>query len=232
MVESYKGDALSRKELLTEHYRPMRETQVECKKINTDLYVKYAHVSAAYQLAIDEMKNAFAKGEPRLTREQEIFLEAFAKSPVTALDDSSVLEKRLEECKTKLFRQYSELAIATGTYEKFISIAQARDNQINSLNAQRTQQRDATMRDIDTSKLSNVMHTVLRYPADMGSGNESILNRLEEIANPTVQIYADFSKNEQKISAVDEKLFVDLHAIFAAEISKRYERSWISRLFF
>lgn len=232
ILESYKNDASARKEIMNDFYRPMRETQSECQKTHNNLFLKYGEVAGSYQLMLDEFKHLTTTDPSKMTKEYQILLESVLSTHTKAIADVRELEGKLELCRTKLFRQYEELALVTGTYKKFTKLSTDRASRINSLYAERKSLAEKTLKNYDVKELMEMLRNFLQFNFDTQEQKIAVAQKINELGGPIIQHHLQLSENEQEMFKVDVKLFEDLHDTFSSEISGRFERGFIARHFF
>lgn len=232
ILESYKNDASARKEIMNDFYRPMRETQSECQRTHNNLFLKYGEVAGSYQLMLAEFKHLTTTDLSKMTKDYQILLESVLSTETKANADARELEGKLELCRTKLFRQYGELALVTGTYKRFTNLSTDRASRINSLYAERKSFAEKTLKNYDAKELMGILRNFLQLNFDSQEQKTALAQKINELGGPIIQHYLQLSENEQEMFKVDVKLFEDLHDTFSTEISGRFERGFIARHFF
>lgn len=232
ILESYKNDASARKEIMNDFYRPMRETQSECQRIHNTLFLKYGEVSGSYQLMLDELKHLTTTNVSKITKEYQILLESVLSTHTEANANARELEDKLELCRIKLFRQYGELALVTGTHKKFTKLSTDRASRINSLYAERKSLAEKTLKGYDAKELMGMLRNFFQFNFDSQEQKTAVAQEIDELGESIIQHYLQLSKNEQEMFRVDVKFFEDLHDTFSTEISGRFERGFIARHFF
>jgi len=229
ILESYKNDASARKEIMNDFYRPMRETQSDCQRIHNNLFLKYREVAGSYQLMIDEFRHLTTTDLSKMTRESQVFSESVLSTHIKISADTEGLKGKLELCRTKLFRQYEELALVTGTYRKFTKLSIDRASKINNLYAAREPLAEKMH---DPKELIGMLRNVLQLNFDNQEKKIAVAQKISEMSEPVIQYYLQLSENEQEVFKVEIKLSDDLHEVFSTEISDRFERGFIARHFF
>jgi hypothetical protein len=232
LLESYKNDASARKEIMNDFYRPMRETQSDCQKIHNNLFLKYGQVAGSYQLMIDEFKHLTITDPSKMTKEYQIFLESILSNHTKADTDAKELEGKLDLCRAKLFRQYEELALVTGTYKKFTKLSEDRASKINNLYAARKSLSEKLLKDYDAKELMEMVRNLLQLSINNQEQKIAAAQKINEIAGPVIQYYLQLSENEQEIFKIEIQISKNLHEIFSTEINDRFERGFIARHFF
>lgn len=232
ILESYKNDTSARKEVMNDFYRPMRETQAECQKTHNSLFLKYGEVAGSYQLMLDEFKHLATTDPSRMTRDYQILLESLLSAHTKANSDAKELEGKLETCRTKLFRQYGELALVTGTYKEFIELSKDRAAKINGLYEKRKSTAQKTLPNYDVKELMGMLRNFLQFDFENQEQKVVATKKICELVEPLIQNYVQLSENEQEMFKVDVNLFENLHDSFSTEISDRFERGFIARHFF
>lgn len=232
ILESYKNDATARKEIMTDFYRPMRETQAECNKTHNNLFLKYGEVSGSYQLMLEEFNHLTTTDPAKMTKEYQILLESMLSTHTKVNTEAKDLESKLEQCRTKLFRQYGELALVTGTYAKYLELSKDRASRLNELHAARKAASEKMLKNYDISNLRDVVRNFLQVTFETQEKKNAAAQKINELVTPIIQHYLQLSANEQEMFKVDTKFFEDLNNIYSAEINDRFERGFIARHFF
>ncbi|GAB1576174.1 hypothetical protein [Bordetella petrii] len=232
ILESYKNDASARKEIMNDFYRPMRETQSGCQKTHNNLFLGYAKLAGSYRLMLDEFKHLTTLDMSRMTRDYEILLESMLSTHATTTSDTKRLEVELEACRAKLFRQYEELALVTGTYDQFKGLSRDRATRLNDLYAKRKALADQTLRGYDINSLMGMLRDFLQFNFENQEQKTLAAQKVNELGEPIIQHYLQLSNSEQDMFKIDAELFEGLHTVFAKDISSRFERGFIARNFF
>lgn len=232
ILESYKNDASTRKEVMNDFYRPMRETQAECQKTHNNLFLKYGEVADSYQLMHDEFKNLATTDPSRMTSDSRILLESVLSSHTKAISDVKELEGKLETCRTKLFRQYGDLALMTGTHKEFIKLFKDRVEKINALYEKRKSTTQKALPNYDAKELMGMLRNFIQSNFENQGQKFTAIKKIDELVNSTIQYHMQLSENEQEIFKVDVSCFEILHEMFSTEINDRFKRGFIARHFF
>jgi hypothetical protein len=164
--ESFKIDAASRKEMLNDFYRPMRETQSDCQKKHNTLFLQYGQVVESYQLMLDELNQLAVTDNSKMTREYQVLLESILSTHSKVGIEAKESDMKLEICRIKLFQKYAELSLVTGTYEQFINLSKNRSAKIDVLYAKRKSFSENMTNQIDIKDLMQTLRNFLQSNLD------------------------------------------------------------------
>lgn len=232
IIESYKNDSSARKEIIENFYRPMRETQAECQKSDNDLAIKYGQMAGSFQLMLNEFDHLAKTDLNKMSREYQIVLESLLSSHMKTSADLKDLEEKVQNCRTKLFRQYGELAMVTGTYDFFTDSVQKRALKVNQIYANRSSIVEKMSKNNDPKYLMGTVRQILQMSYDSDDQKAVAVKKLSDIGGPVIAAYTQISGNELDLLNTDAKFFEEMDHVFSTEISGRFKRGFIARLFF
>jgi hypothetical protein len=232
ILESYKHEVSSRSEIMNDFYRPMRETQANCQKTHNNLFLKYGEVAGTFQFMLNEFKQLSMKDSSKMTKEYQIFLESILSTHTKTQTDVNELEKKLNLCKIKLFREYEELALVIGVYQKFTKLFSDRTSKVDNLYVARKTVAEKILKNYDIKKMIGMLRNFLQHNFTRQELKNVATQKIDELSTPFIQHFLQLSKNEEEIFNVEVQFFEDLHKIFTNEISDRFERGFIAHYFF
>lgn len=228
MVEGYKHEVSSRKELINEYFRPMRETQSDCQTTHNNLFLKQAEVAGTFLFMGDEV-NRGATNFSKMPLENRIILESILSTHTKTTVLVKELEQKLNACIVTLFRQYEELALVTGKHSEFIGFASIRAKKIGELYKAKQSIAEPLAKNYGTKE--KVFGLLAEIIASSGDENEmnALFKKHGDMFKLLVRYQLDLSENEHEMFKIDVRLFEDLHGVFASEISDRFKRGWFAR---
>lgn len=230
LIEGYKNDMSSRKDLVLDFYRPMREMQFECRSTERQLMSAYGGVAGTYKLMMNELDHMASSDPATLTPAYEVIPKSLLETNSKMLARVDELKSKLDTCSPELYRKYEEVALATATYNQFVKIAGERDSAVQSLHAQR---------DILINKLSGqfapesamkLLRDTIQLNDDTPNARNEIKARVHAVGEPIISLYMQFASNEAEIIKAEQDSDNKLISLFAKEVSRRYERGVLSAL--
>lgn len=232
IIESYKNDLSVRNNIIADAYRPMRETHALCHETQNKLVIQYSQVAGSYKIMMDEITQSQKNGDINFGgNNANLLLHASFKANQSSLSGLDKLETDFVQCRTKLFRQYEELALMTGTYEIFKIKSKARMDKLNKLYEERKEKASKVTNGVEVEDIINKMRLLLRM--DLSNRNE--MNEAFLSMNPLMDMLLKrsliYSEKEQEMFEVEQAFFRDVYEMYASEINKRFKKGFISNLF-
>ena len=181
---------------------------------------------------LDEFKHLSMKDSSKMTKEYQIFLESILSAHTKTQTDVNELEKKLNLCKIKLFREYEELALVIGVYQKFTKLFSDRTSKVDNLYVARKTVAEKILKNYDITKMIGMLRNFLQHNFTRQELKNVATQKVDELSTPFIQHFLQLSKNEEEIFNVEVQFFEDLHKIFTNEISDRFERGFIAHYFF
>lgn len=229
-LEVYKNDISSRKDLVMDFYRPMREAQTECRAAQNRLFVKYGELAGTYKLMVDEFDHMAASDFRTLSRGYEVLPRSIIESSNKVSAEVSDLKTQIDGCSSALYRKYEELALATSQYDQFLGIEDRRIARVNALYAKRQTMAESLAGKTSLESLMDTLRQALSSDLDSADMKKSVAAKIHEVGGPLVAFYTDLGTSEQDVFKVDMETDIQLNALFAKEISHRYKRGLLSAL--
>lgn len=231
VLESFKNDTAVTKNVMDDFYRPMREAQIDCHQTHADLYKQYGAAAGTLQLMFNEFDHLAKVTPAKMTKNYEVLLESVLKTHMETSGKLGDLEKRLEACRANLMRRYEELAMITGTYDKYSKLVGTRVNEINKLYEQRKKSIQALKMPEFTS-VWDMFRNFMQTRFDTMDEKLAASKRIDELSKPVIEAQIILSQTEFQMFEVEIKLFEGAHHLFSSEISNRFHRGFIARTFF
>ncbi len=210
----------------------MRETQAECQRADNELVIKYGQMAGSFQLMLDEFGHLAKTDLNKMSREYQIVLESLLSSHMKTSADLKDLEERIQNCRTKLFRQYGELAMVTGTYELFTESVKKRALKVNKIYANRNSIAEKMSKKNDPKYLMGTVRQILQMNYDSDDQKATAVKKLSDIGGPVIEIYTQISGNELELLNTDAQYFEEMDQVFSTEISGRFKRGLLAKVFF
>ncbi len=229
-LEVYKNDISSRKDLVVDFYRPMRETQTECRATHNRLFVKYGELAGTYKLMIDEFDHMGASDLRTLSRNYEILPRSIIESNNKVSAEVNDLKTKVETCTSTLYRKYEELALATSQYDQFLGIEDRRIASINALYAKRKTMAESLAGKTSVESLIDTLRQALSSDLESADMKKAVVAKIHETGGPLVAFYTNLGETEQDVFKVEMETDIQLTSLFAKEISRRYKRGLLSAL--
>lgn len=230
LLETYKDDMSSRKDLVLDFYRPMREAQAGCRATEQQLMVAYGAQAGTYKLMLGELDHMVSADPATLTRDYEILPRSLIESSNKVAAQVSDLKTKLGTCMPALYRKYEEVALATASYDRFIDIAKQRDASLRPLYAKRDALLGEVAGKFQPESMMDTLRQSLTWNDDSPNGRAAIKVKLHAFGDPAVDLYMQLSQSEQAILKVEQDTDVQLIGLFANEVNRRYKRGLLSVL--
>jgi hypothetical protein len=230
LLETYKDDMSSRKDLVLDFYRPMRDAQADCRAAQWQLMRAYGDQSGGYQLLLNEFDHMVSVDPATLTSDYEILPRSILDANNKTTAQVGDLKAKLDTCIPALYRKYEEVALATGTYDRYIDIAEQRDTELRAPYAKRAALIDQATRQFKPESMMDTLRQSLTSDIDTPEAEAAMKAKLHAVGGPVVALYLQFSHNEQAILTVEQDTDRRLIALFANEVNRRYKRGLLSVL--
>lgn len=230
LLETYKDDMSSRKDLVLDFYRPMREAQADCRATEQQLMVAYGTQAGTYKLMLGEWDHMVSADPATLTRDYDVLPRSLIESNNKVSAQVADLKAKLDTCIPALFRKYEEVALATATYDQFIDIARQRDSNLRTPCAKRAALLDEAASKFKPESMMDTLRQSLTLDADGAAGRADIKVKLHALGDPAADLYMHLAQSEQAILKVEQDTDVQLIGLFAKEVNRRYKRGLLSVL--
>lgn len=230
LLETYKNDMSSRKDLVLDFYRPMREAQASCRATEQQLMVGYGEQAGAFKLMLDELDHMASADPATMTRDYEILPRSIIESSNKVTAQVGDLKNKLNVCMPELYRKYEEVALATATYDRFMVIAKQRDARLNPLYAKRDALLHEAAEKFRPESMMDALRQSLSVDDDSPAGRDALKARVHAFGDPVMGLYTQLSDSEQAILKVEQDTDAQLIGLFANEVSRRYKRGLLSVL--
>lgn len=232
LIESYKNDMSSRKEILNDYYRPMRDARNDCHNKHNELFLQYGLVAGSLKLFADETSRVSKMDFNKITHEQTIFYVSIVKTLRAEQEKLNTLKKNVSECTSILNRMYTELSVVTGTYDEFVDILTQRTTLINELYNKRSSLVKKSNGDLNEEKYIQIIHDFISSDFSNDKLMAGKLGAMQGVILPLVTTYIGIAESERKVFDVEYEMFAKLNDIYLKEMNSRFKRGVITRLFF
>lgn len=230
LLETYRGDMSSRRDLVLDFYRPMREDQTSCRATEQQLMVEYGVQAGTYRLVLGELDQMMSANPATVTRDYEILPRSLIESSNKVTAQVGDLKAKLNACMPALYRKYEEVALATATYDRFMDIAKQRDARLNPLYAKRRALLDGAAEKFRPESMMDTLRQSLNADDESPAGRDAIRIKLHAIGDPVTELYTQLSESEKAILKVEQDTDEQLIGLFANEVNRRYKRGLLSVL--
>jgi hypothetical protein len=230
MLETYKNDVSARKDLVVDFYRPMRTVEADCSATQNQLFLKYFAQAGTYKLMVNEFDHLASANPSTISRDYGVLLQSIIETNNKTNNETIDLKSKVEACKSNLYRKYEEVALATGTYDRFLDIERRRINSVNGLYTQRTVMAKDTTKKVDVESIMDTLRQSLSADFDSPEARKALALKVDQIGNPAIDYFTKLGQNEQDIYKVDQDADTQLVSLFAKEVSRRYKRGLLSAL--
>ncbi|WP_321882748.1 hypothetical protein [Burkholderia cepacia] len=230
MLETYKNDVSARKDQVIDFYRPMRSAEADCSATHNQLFLKYFAQAGSYKLMLNEFDH-FSSGDPStMSRDYGVLLQSIIEAGNKANNEIVDLKSKVEVCKSALYRKYEEIAIATGTYDRFLDIENHHIKYVNALYAKRTDMATDATKKFNVESIMDTLRQSVSADFDSPETRRVLALKIGQLGNPAIDFFTKMGQNEQEIFKIDQEADVQLTSLFANEVSRRYKRGFLSAM--
>lgn len=230
LLETYKDDMSSRKELVLDFYRPMREAQADCRATEQQLAVAYGTQSGIYKLMLGEFDHMMSADPATLTRDYDVLPRSILESNNKTTAHVGDLKAKLDTCLPALYRKFEEVALATGTYDRFIDIARQRDANLRAPYAKRSALLDEAASKFKPESMMDTLRQSLTLDTDTPEGRAAMKSKVHAVGEPVADLYMQLAQSEQAILKIEQDTDVQLIGLFAKQVNRRYRQGLLSAL--
>ncbi|MCK7410390.1 hypothetical protein [Enterobacter bugandensis] len=231
ILESYKKDQGLQEELIKDYFRPMMELQSSCSSSHNELFLKYGELSGSYQLMSNEIVHMTKTPDSKLGQHYEALPMSIIKANAELKKGVEELEMTVKKCKADLFLKYEELALVTGSYPEFRSLAKNYTIAINTIYSERQKKAKENTKNIDPNQLMPLMRKFIAMDLSTNANKSMLASEMDNISKLTTQHSLIMAEYEELIFKEDNDLFLSLHDLFAIQISEKYSGGFISWIF-
>ncbi|TAN57268.1 MAG: hypothetical protein EPN26_02705 [Rhodospirillales bacterium] len=230
LIELYKDDISSKRLILTDQFRPMREIAVNCHNLHNRLSNEYINLSGSFALSFNELNRVVNRGNSLGPDYAKI-----ADAVLSTRSESEKLVKQLDgdvnACYSKLWRQYEEVAIVTASYEDFLKIS---SHHIDNMNAILRKSGDEIRQISGDTDLLKVWNGFVELAAAKNRNAEQAQHYIE--ANPRLfsiatEFNAHMSRREAELLSERDAVSNEAGSLFAKKINELFAEGFFHRLF-
>lgn len=231
LLESYKNDISSRKDLVMDLYRPMRDAQAECRTTHNHLFLKYFAQAGTYKLMLDEFDHMATAAPNTLTRDYEALPSSIIEANSKVSTEVDDLKTKVEACTSTLYRKYEEVALATGTFDRFIDIENHHATGINALYEKRTAISNEITNKVKVESILDTLRQTLNSNQDTPEARKYVSSKMHEMGGDhLITYFTNLAQIEQDIFKAEQDTDTQLISLFAQEVSRRYKRGLLAAL--
>ncbi|MCK4118427.1 hypothetical protein ACI2UK_13565 [Ralstonia nicotianae] len=229
-LEAYKNEISSRKDLVVDFYRPMREAQTDCRAAHNRLFIKYGELAGTYKLLVDEVDHLAAADLRSLNRNYEALPKSIIETNNKVSAEVNDLKTKVDACSSALYRKYEELALATSMHDQFLEVENKHNAAVNAIYAKRKTMAESLAGKTDLESLMDTLRQALGSDLDSAEMKKVVVSKMHETGGPLVAFYTNLGENEQDVFKANMETDVQLNSLFAKEISRRYKRGLLSAM--
>ncbi|VBD50512.1 Uncharacterised protein [Burkholderia pseudomallei] len=230
LLETYKEDISSRKDLVLDFYRPMRDAQADCRATEQQLMLAYGEQSGIYKLMLGEFDHMASPDPATLTPDYAVVPRSIVESNGKVTARVEALKAKSDACIPALYRKYEEVALATGTYDRFMDIARQRDADLRAPYAKRTALGEEAATRFKPESMMTTLRDALKLDTDTSDGRAAMKAKLHALGEPVADLYMQLAQSEQAILKVEQDTDGRLIGLFATQVNRRYKRGLLSVL--
>ena len=230
VLENYKKDQGLQEEFIKDYFRPMMELQSSCSSSHNELFLKYGELSGSYQLMSNEIVHMTVTPESKLGQYYEALPISIIKANTDLKKEVEDLAMTVTKCKANLFLKYEELALVTGSYPEFRSLAKQYTNAINTIYKERQKKAKENIKNTDPNQLMPLMREFIAMDLSTKENKSTLASEMERLSKITTQHNLIMAEYEELIFKKDNDFFLSLHDLYAAKISEKYSggfTSWV-----
>lgn len=231
ILEGYKSSLGDKKDIIDSYYRPMRALHASCSSKHLELADQYGKLAGSYQLQFDELKHILTHPELASKPGYDAVPRALYKTNEELAKSSKELSTAVRQCRTDLYIKYEELALVTGTYEKFKRLASVRDKSIEQIDKQMKLSMEPYLEASNSNDMMALLRKVASSDAESSADQQKMLEEVSVYAKPVVELNLLFRTTEQNNFNAEQSFFKSTRNLFAREISARQSKGFFSYLF-
>jgi hypothetical protein len=231
IIEGYKSDLTSDKSLITEFYRPLRDSVSTCTPMHNQLFLKHGELAGSYQLMFDELQHMLLNPELAKNTNYQVYPMAVFKANSTLKLEVKHLKEQISKCRIKVYQKYEELALATGVYEEFKQLLKNHFQILNKGHKTRKDEIPQGIKDINSNDLVQLMRELTALDLSTPEKKSEFMNRVNKLATPVIENEIVSMNFEEAAFNENQRFHEELTSIFLVEISSRNSPSLLSRYF-
>jgi len=230
MLETYKNGMLSQKDLVVDVYRPMREALIDCRTTQNQLFLSQHELANTFRLMLNECDHMTTVDPRLLTRDYVQLPQSIYEANQKVSTRTNELGSAFNACSSALFRRYEEVALATGTYDKFLEIQKTRTAALTALYTNRNGIANDLAEKVNADSMMNTLRNSLSSEMNTAEEKAAFSKKIHEFAGPAIELWTMLAKSQEDEFKIDQKTDEQLVSMFAKEVSRRYKRGLFSAL--
>ncbi|MFJ2485542.1 hypothetical protein [Pseudomonas sp. NPDC087639] len=231
ILEGYKSTLGEKKDIIDSYYRPMRTLQASCAMRHQQLAHQYGELADAYRLQFDELTHMLTEPEAAAAAGYEIIPRTIASNNKELAKTTRELNDGVRQCHVDLYIKYEELALVTGTYDKFKRLVSTRDKRLAQIEKQLQAKRVPYLAAGSAEDMMKMLRKLATVRSDTPHDRAKMLTEISVYANPTVELNRLLMTTERERYEAEQAFFASTRNLFAREISARQSKGFFSYLF-
>ncbi|KXV30385.1 hypothetical protein AD942_00655 [Gluconobacter japonicus] len=230
LIEGYKDDLSSKRAIVTEQFRPMRETTMSCHNLHNKLVLAYADLAGSYGILLHEMKRIGSEGDA-LDPDYERLMNGILATRIENARKVESAKNDTDSCYNKLFRQDEELSIVTASHDDFQKIWSSHTKKINDLLKERENDNHRIIGNTDSPRLwENFAHFFGEREHDK-SNITKFINENPKLFSIPIEFNSYMSKSETGLLREMDAVAEDVDTLFSKKINDLFREGFFHRLF-
>lgn len=231
ILEGYKSSLGDKKDIIDSYYRPMRALHALCAMRNQQLANQYGELAGLYKLQFDELTHMFTHPGVSSSAGYEVIPRTIASVNNELAKSTKELNETVRQCHVDLYIKYEELALVTGTYEKFKRLASSWKKKLEPIEEQLQVEKGPYLAAANTDEMMKLLRELATVQSDSSLDKEETLGKFKIYATSTVELNHLLMKAERQRFEVEQAFFRSARNLFAREISARQSKGFFSYLF-
>lgn len=230
LIEGYKDDLSSKRAIVTEQFRPMRETTMSCHNLHNKLALAYADLAGSYGILLLEMRRIGSEGDT-LGPDYEKLMNGILATRIENARKVENAKSDTDSCYNKLFRQDEELSIVTASHDDFQKIWSSHTKKINNLLKERENDSHRITGDTDSPRLwRNFAHFVGEREHEK-SNITKFINENPNLFSVPIEFNSYMSESEIGLLREMDAVAEDVDTLFSKKINDLFREGFFHRLF-
>ena len=231
ILEGYKSSLGDKKDIIDSYYRPMRVLQASCAAQHQTLATHYGELAGSYERQFKELGYMLEHPEVTAAASYEIIPKEILRANRELANATHKLNEAVRQCHVDLYIKYEELALVTGTYDKFKRLAGLRNKRLAQAEQQLQNQISKYQAVASDDDMMALMRKLVTAPSDSSESQQKLFKELDVYATPTIELNRLLMASERQRFDAEQAFFTSNRNLFAREISARQSKGFFSYLF-
>ncbi|WP_267779466.1 hypothetical protein, partial [Vibrio cholerae] len=228
IIEGYKSELNSDKNLVKDYYRPLRDTVSTCIPLQNQLFLKHGELAGNYQLILNEIAHMFANPEITNSANYQIVPMSIMKAHSSVQLEVQQLAEKVSKCKVEVYQKYEELALATGTYSEYKKLSEVHFKAINEGHKAKNAAVPQEIKEMDPNILMQLMRDLATLDFSTDEAKMAYREKMDSIAKPVIEYEMVNMKYGQAEFQENQRFHNEVISVFLNEISARNSPSILS----